>query len=137
MFKLDVKNLGWRYWLITVCALTWGVLFDEQYFLVAIIITIVHLIHYVYRERSLTSFSVQVRIGFLTLLLVAQPDSMHWLYWLPVVGAWAQVLLGYCFMARMLSLLPWNRIEELSLPLVQKTFFSPPVQNVQPSFSKR
>ena len=37
------------------------------------------------------------------------------------------VLVGYCPLARMLSLLPWNRRQPLSVALVRRTFLSAPV----------
>jgi hypothetical protein len=43
------------------------------------------------------------------------------------VGTWAQLIFGYCTMARCVSLLPWNRKEPLSASLVTRTFFSRPM----------
>jgi hypothetical protein len=45
-----------------------------------------------------------------------------------LVGTWAMVLVGYCPLARALSLLPWNRRQPLSADLVRRTFLSPPVR---------
>jgi len=39
----------------------------------------------------------------------------------------AQVLVGYCLMARCVSMFPWNREEEFSLQYFRKTIFSKPV----------
>lgn len=39
-----------------------------------------------------------------------------------------QLLFGYCTMARLVSLFPWNRSEPFSLNLVRRTFFSAPVR---------
>lgn len=62
------------------------------------------------------------------LLLVAFPDRMQWLYWVPTIGTWAQLIFGYCTMARCVSLLPWNRSEPFTPALVARTFFSRPVR---------
>ncbi len=51
---------------------------------------------------------------------------MRGLYWLPVLGTGVMLVFGYCLMARMLSLLPWNRTEPLTLSLLRRTFVSPP-----------
>jgi hypothetical protein len=40
--------------------------------------------------------------------------SIGWWYWLPCIGTWAQIIFGYCGVARMVSLLPWNRSEPLT-----------------------
>jgi len=61
------------------------------------------------------------------LLLVALPQPMQIIYWIPTVGTWAQLIFGYCTMARCVSLLPWNRKERFSVDLVTRTFFSRPV----------
>jgi len=42
------------------------------------------------------------------------------------VGTFALVLFGYCLMARILSLLPGNRTEPVSLDLILRTFLTPP-----------
>ena len=78
------------------------------------------------RERSLGAFPVQLRIAYLLLLLVCYIPSMRWLYWLPVVGTLALVVFGYCLLARVLSLLPWNSREPYSLDLLRRTFLSTP-----------
>ena len=43
-------------------------------------------------------------------------------------GTPAQVLFGYCTLARCLSLLPWSRREPLSGDLLRRAFLSPPVK---------
>lgn len=121
-------KLSWWYWLVIVIALTLGVFGYEQYYLVAIFLSVVQLIHFIIREKSYTSFPVQVRIGFLIYVLIAYIEPLRFLYWLPVVGTWAMVLVGYCLLARCMSLLPWNRTEPMSRDLLYRTFFSPPVK---------
>ena len=74
------------------------------------------------------SFSVQVRFWYLVLLFLALPGSLQLIYWVPAAGTWVQVLFGYCTMARLVSLLPWNRSEPFSLLLLQRTFLTRPVR---------
>jgi len=48
------------------------------------------------------------------------------------------IIFGYCTMARLVSLWPWNRSEKLSLKSLTKTFFSRPVKgSVQQGFSQK
>jgi hypothetical protein len=61
-------------------------------------------------------------------LFLALPQSQHWLFWLPVIGTWATVIFGYCLMARLVSLLPWNRQEEITPALLRRTFLSAPTR---------
>lgn len=128
MFMIDYKELSWWYWLVTACLLTAGVAGYESAFVLAIGLTIVQLAHFTLREGSIAAFPVQVRFWYLMLLLVALPEPMQWLYWVPTIGTWAQIIFGYCTMARCVSLSPWNRSEPFSTALVARTFLSPPVR---------
>jgi hypothetical protein len=128
MFMIDYKEISWWYWVITVCLLTAGVSGYPAGFLLAIGLTVVQLIHFVIREQSVTAFTVQVRFWYLILLLAALPEPMQVIYWIPVVGTWARVIFGYCTMARLVSLWPWNRDEPLSADLLKRTFLSRPVR---------
>ena len=136
MLMLEYKNIAWWYWLVTAILLTLGVLGNGLGFIWAIALTIFQLIHFIVRSGNITAFPVQVRFWYLMLLWVALPEPMQWLYWIPCIGTWAQVIFAYCAMARMVSLLPWNREEAFSLSLFTKTFLSRPVRgSVQQGFS--
>jgi hypothetical protein len=128
MLMIEVRSLSWWYWLVTVSFLTAGLAGWTQGFLCAIGVTAFQLVHFLIVERRMGSFKVQVRLAYLLLLLLALPPDLNWIYWVPTIGGWALLLFGYCTMARMVSLLPWNRREPLSLPLLKRTFFSAPVR---------
>jgi len=128
MFLIEPKSLIWWCWLVTAAALSVGLAGYPQAFLWAIGLTIAQLLHYLLRDRRLSAFPVQVRIGYLLILLVALPAPMHVLYWLPAVGTWALVLFGYCFLARCVSLLPWNRKAPFSFRLLVDTLLARPVR---------
>src|SRR5210317_664450 len=128
MFMIEYKDIGWWYWLVTAGLLTYGVYGEPVGFVLAIGVTVFQLIHFVFRERSIKSFPVQVRFWYLILLIIALPESLRLIYWVPTIGTWAQIIFGYCTMARFVSLFPWNRNENFSFALVKKTFFSPPVR---------
>jgi len=85
-------------------------------------------VHFRLREGSFAAFPVQVRLAYTAILLVALWTPMNWLFWIPAIGTPAQVLFGYCALARCLSLLPWNRREPLSRRLVWRTFAAKPVR---------
>jgi len=128
MLMIEYKDLGWRYWVVTVCLLSMGLAGISLAFLSAIGLTVIHLVHFVLREHSITAFPVQVRFWFLVLLLIAYPKPLNVIYWLPTIGTWVQVIFGYCTMARCVSLFPWNRTQPLSINLLKKTFLSRPVR---------
>ena len=136
MFMIEYKDIGWWYWLVTASLLTYGIMGESIGFMVAIGITIFQLIHFSIREKSITAFPVQVRFWYLMLLIVALPKQLQLIYWIPTIGTWAQLIFGYCTMARCVSLLPWNRSVPFSTTLLQKTFLSRPVRgNVQQGFA--
>lgn len=128
MFMINYREVSWWYWLVTACLLSAGVAGFRAGFLLAIGLTMIQLTYFAIRENSIRAFPVQVRFWYLLLLLVALPEPLQAVYWLPTVGTWIQVLFGYCMMARCVSLLPWNRTERLSGSLLMKTFISRPVR---------
>ena len=128
MFMIDYKRLSWWYWLVTACLLTAGVAGYPFGFTLAIVLTVFQLIHFTIREHNVTAFPVQVRFWYLMLLVVAFPEPLRIIYWVPTIGTWAQLIFGYCAMARCVSLLPWNRHESLSVDLLTRTYFSRPVR---------
>jgi hypothetical protein len=128
MFMIDYKELSWWYWIVTAVLLTAGLAGNETAFLLAMGLTVFQLVHFTLREGSIRSFPVQVRFWYLMLLVLAFPEPLRWIYWVPVIGTWAQVLFGYCTMARCVSLLSWNRSERFSLELLKRAFFSAPVR---------
>jgi hypothetical protein len=121
MFMIEYKDAGWWYWLITAALLTFGVFGNHAGFVLAIGFTAFQLFHFVIREGGITRFPVQVRFWYLSLLMI---------------GTWAQVIFGYCTMARLVSLFPRNRATPFSLALVKKTFLSRPVRgSIQQEFA--
>jgi hypothetical protein len=128
MFMIEYKDIGWWYWLVTACLLSLGVSGDANGFIFAVGLTVFQLFHFVVRERGITAFPVQVRFWYLMLLIVALPEPLRLIYWIPTIGTWAQIIFGYCAMARFVSLFPWNRDEPFSFALVKKTFLSRPVR---------
>jgi len=136
MLMIEYKDVGWWYWLVTAGLLTFGISGNPTGFLLAIALTIIQLVHFVFRERSITAFPVQVRFWYLMLLLIAWQEPLQWIYWIPTIGTWAQIIFGYCAMARCVSLLSWNRSGELSVDLLKKTFISRPVRgSIKQGFS--
>jgi hypothetical protein len=127
MLMINYREVSWWYWLVTACLLSAGVAGYPAGFFAAMALTVFQLVHFATREGSIVAFPVQVRFWYLVLLLVASPEPLRAIYWLPTIGTWAQVIFGYCLMARCVSLLPWNRKEAFSLALLTRTFFSPPV----------
>ncbi|MBT5309150.1 MAG: hypothetical protein HOL37_07440 [Rhodospirillaceae bacterium] len=124
----EMKKISWWFWLATVGFLTLGLSGHAQGFYLAIALCVFQVGFFLNREKSLMAFPVQVRIGYLALLVVALMPYMGFIYWIQFAGTWAAVLVGYCPLARILMLMPWNRLRPLTLAAVRKIFFSAPVK---------
>ena len=120
------RSYIWWVWAITALCLAGGLTGYPSGFQAAILISVVQTVVYQLRETSIFTFPVQIRFAYTGLLIVCQIPSLRWLYWVPAVGTLALVVFGYCLMARILSLLPGNRTEPMSLDLLRRTFLTPP-----------
>ena len=96
-------------------------------FLAAIALSVGQCVFFLRTHRAFTPYAVQIRLAYTKLLAVCFVPGLRWLYWLPMLGTFALVLLGYCLMARVLSLAPWNRRECLTANLLHRTFCTAPV----------
>lgn len=137
MLMLEYKDIGWWYWLISAILIAAGLSGRQEAYLLVVLLNIINLFHFIVREKSCISFPIQVRAGFLLLLLVAYPEPLRVIYWIPGVGLWAQVIFGYCAMARCMSIMPWNKQEKYSATLLKEIFFSKPVKgNIMQGFAE-
>jgi hypothetical protein len=122
---MQITRFDWWYWVATVLLLGAGLAGWAPGFVSAIPLTGVQVIHFASRERSLKTLTVQI----LLLLAAASWEPLRFLYWIQFAGTTVFVLSGYCFLARVLVLLPWNRAEALTLDLVRRAFFSMPADH--------
>jgi hypothetical protein len=68
------------------------------------------IVYYALRLGGVRPMRVQVRLGFFALVSLGALPVAGWrILWLPLCGTTAQLFFGYCPMARMLHLMPWNR----------------------------
>lgn len=125
-FYFLVNDWTWWAWTLTAILLTIGLFGSPLAFVVAMVVTLIQSVALLVREKNVLAFSVQLRIAYFMLLGICYVPSMRWLYWLPMVGTFALVIFGYCLMARVLSLFPWNCHEALSADLIHRTFWSRP-----------
>jgi hypothetical protein len=122
------RHVEWWYWLVTVASLSAGLAGYPEALALAVALTVVQVLRFVVHTGGLTSFSVQVRVAYLTLLLLGFWPALSFVHWIQFAGTWAMVVADYCFLARCLSLLPWNRREPLTAQHVASTFLSRPVK---------
>jgi hypothetical protein len=125
-FVLMPSSLSWWVWAITGICLAAGLMGYSSGFYAAVLISVIQTVVYDLNQTSALTFPVQIRFAYTILLILCQVPSLGWLFWVPTVGTFALVLFGYCMMARILSLLPGNRTEPMSLDLILRTFLTPP-----------
>jgi hypothetical protein len=126
LFYINLGDWTWWAWTITTVLLIVGLTGYSLAFVGAMAVTAGQGLVLLVRERSLAAFSVQLRAAYLLLLLISYPPPMRWLYWLPTVGTFALIVFGYCLLARLLSLLPWNGRDAYTLARLRRTFFTAP-----------
>lgn len=118
----------WIYWFITDLLLIADVLGWAGGLEWALALTLIQVVHFGVEQRSLTAFATQVRIAYALLLLAALWPPLYWLIYPVILGTTAMVLFDYCFLARFMSLMPWNMPRPgYSWGLIVSTFFSKPV----------
>ena len=120
------QDWTWWVWLVSACLLLVGLMGMPKAFPATLLLSIAQFILFLARERAFNAFPVQLRLAYTLLLTICLLPPMRWLYWLPAVGTSALVIFGYCLLARMLSLLPWNRAEPITIDLLRRTFLSRP-----------
>ena len=116
-----------NYWLAIALPSAAGLLLWPPALWLAMAVTLVNCIHYQWRTPGVTAFPMQVRIGFLGLLVLGQLPYLGWINWVQLAGITALITVGYCPLARILSLMPWNRTRPMSRKLFAAAIFSPPV----------
>ncbi len=126
LFYINPTDWTWWAWTITTVLLIMGLSGFGPAFIAAMAVTAVQGIILFVRDRSPAAFSVQIRAAYLLLMLISYPSPMRWFYWLLTVGTIALIVFGYCTMARLLSLFPWNSHEAYTLDRLRRTFFSAP-----------
>lgn len=119
-----VRDLGWWYWFLTVGLLGAGLFGWPVGIYVAILLCGVQIGHVTWLTRDLAAFPVQVRVAYLAMLIAGLWGPLQWIHWMQLAGTTARVLVGYCLLARTLSLAPWNRRQPVSFALIRRTFVS-------------
>ncbi len=120
------RSTGRWYWLVMVALLGAEALGWAAGGPAAMALGGVQVLHYRWRERALRAFPVQVRLAYLVLLAAGLWPPLAFVHGIQLAGTLALVLGGYCPLARLLALAPWNRPQPLSLRLLGRAFISRP-----------
>ncbi len=123
------RKLVWVLWFITWLGLLAGSVW-RQWDEAVVWFSVIHALLFIYLERfNLVAFPVQVRLAYVAWVAIGTyVPYMGSLLWITTLGLATNLFVGYCPLARLLSLLPINRSEPLSCNLVRRIFLSPPMQ---------
>ncbi len=121
------KYTVWIYWFVTDVCLALGLMLWPELLYVTMLVVVLHSVQFYIKSPYVFSFPMQVRLGYLGLLMLGQLPYCSWINWVQLVGTTALLSVDYCPLARMLSLMPWNRHQVLSWSFVRRAIFSMPV----------
>lgn len=131
------RDITWWFWLATDIALANTLLVDRVFLKAAVALAAIQIPVFIRRGGGPFAFPAQVRFSYLGLLIIGMWPPFGLVHWVQLVGTTAMVLFGYCFLARCLSLLPWNRSRPLTARLFAATFLTPPVEGSFPAHRQR
>ncbi len=114
------------YWQLTALLLATHVLLAPSALALAIALNAIQVVHVALRRRGVRALDVQVRVAFLGLLLIGTLPGLWPIHVVQFVGVNALLVADYCLLARLLTLLPWNRPRPLSVALVRDVLLAPP-----------
>ena len=118
----------WGLWLITWAGLVGGVFYQVLFEYVVLFSAGHALLFFILFRFAVDPFPVQVRIAYFIWVAVGTyVPYMIVLMYISLVGLATNLFLGYCPLARMMYLMPWNRDHKLSMELVGRVILSPPV----------
>jgi len=123
------RRLIWSLWFITWAGLLAG-LIDRRWYHAVVLFSVLHALLFLGLTRfRIAAFPNQVRIAYVLWVAVGTylPGGVV-LMWITTIGLATNLFWGYCPLARMLYLLPWNRDVALNWSLVARVFMTPPVQ---------
>ena len=120
------KEPTWWTWLLTVVLLATGLAGFPAGFVAAIVLLFAQTLLFWRKAGDIRALNVQIRLSYTLLLTFSYVPQLRWFYWLIAIGTGALLIFGYCFVARTLSLLSWNRAEPLSYDLLRRTYLSVP-----------
>jgi hypothetical protein len=119
----------WSLWFVTWIGLVVG-LIDHRWLPVVVLFSVLHALLFLGLTRfRIAAFPNQFRLSYLLLIVLGTyvPGAIG-LNWMVTAGLASNLFLGYCPLIRLLSLMPWNRDEELTWSLVWRVITTPPVR---------
>ena len=125
---MKIVSLAWWIWAILASLMLWGLTGQMLAREAAMALAVLQAIGYLLVYRSVRHFPTQLRIAYVLWMAAGLMPPLFIMYWILAAGTTARALTGYCAMARLLLLLPWNRSVSLTWRRVGIIAFHPPIQ---------
>ncbi len=122
--KHSLLNADWPSWAALLPLIAWGVHGDPRGILLAALLCVIQIAHVAVHVGATFTLPLQVRGTYLVMLLAGLWPPLSFLHWIQLIGTAARVLVGYCLLARLLSLLPLNRREPFTWALAARRLFA-------------
>lgn len=121
-----VADSSWLHWAATVPLLGFHLAGQRWALPAAVVLCALMAVCYAILVRGFKPMPAQVRFAYLGLLAVGALPGLYWIHWIQLFGASAMVVVGYCPLVRLLSLLPLNRTEPLTGRVIWRTLVTDP-----------
>jgi hypothetical protein len=92
----------------------------------AIALTAWQAAHVAAMRRTMGTLDVQVRVGYMGLLMLGSTGPLWPIHVVQFIGVNALLVVDYCLLARLLVLMPWNLGEPLTARLAREVLLMPP-----------
>lgn len=126
--KIDTRVLrdpSWWHWAVTVPLLAGQLLDLPGCLAIATLVCLAMAGYFWLQVRGLHPMPVQVRLVYAAMLVIGTLPWMGWIHVVQFVGTSLMVLVGYCPLVRLLTLLPANRSQPLSREFLKRLAFEP------------
>ena len=127
LVHINIGSLTWWIWAMAAGLLVWGLTGQVLAREGAMALALLQAIGYLSVHRSVKHFPTQLRIAYAIWMAAGLVPPLFVIYWILAAGTSARVLTGYCAMARLLLLLPWNRSVSLSWRRIRIIACHPPI----------
>ena len=125
--RIRKREATWWIWLVISACLLCGMAGVDHARQLAMAISTAQAVVFLGISRNLVHFPTQVRVAYVIWMAASFVPELTFMYWIQTAGTTALILFGYCPLARMLLVFPWNRSVPLSWSRLRRIAFSAPV----------
>lgn len=127
-FNTDWGLDEWGWFAINLCLIA-HVSGVEYVGLIATVFLLWQSLHFYSQGLRWRDLKLQIRLVYTLLLAIDILMPWHLIHGAQIIGTSVLLLFDYCFLARSMALMPWNRSQKFRWALLYKAYFSPPVSD--------